>query len=224
MAVDVERIWTGSRTLMYVSVAGTSQPVTLTEAELQQPAELLAQAIQDALDSVHPGYTWTCTYTRSTGGLYLYCDSGSTSFDAEVNTGWAQWWDLSTSYSGIGVIVGAAQPAQILEDVGIRWGLPIRSWTREIVGGHRPVVWSSQWRLLLRWTRQRWSQSWEWDPRRVPCVLYQGDSDEWACANRDGWIAVRPADDELSRQAIGATSRLGAWRWRAHWLNSTVGD
>jgi len=84
---------------------------------------------------------------------------------------------------------------------------PIYFWGREM-RGQDPVMWRQTMRAFRFVWRIPYMQTiGPFDPRRVPFILHQGNTDPWSLTARDGWLALRPEAAEYSRQMVGRQGR-----------------
>ena len=182
--------------------------------------EVVCARIQTALEAAFPASSWWVYRKVSNDAFVLDCLTAP--FDASIQSGFAWWADINTSYSGVTEIASTGTPPHFYNDQWFAVTLPVRYWHREIAGRGSPVVWDSHWAWDLRWTRRAPDEVLI-RQMRTPFALYFGDADDWAVDDRDGYIVCRLADRDLQRGLLAQDSDAhGVWPMRCIWLNPTL--
>lgn len=219
--VNIERIWDGGLSPITMTVDGTPYSIGLTAAQWQRPMAAVCQSLTAAIEAaVQQGAAVT---VASDGKIRIACDAY---FDIEFQPGFAAYWGFaSTTYTNVQEPITSTNPTYLLADQWVKFRLPIRSWHRAI--GHRtPVVWSdgTDFSFDVTWTTYKFGSTPPYDPRRVPHVVYGGDtSSPWGLSNRDGYVTLRPLPESCPRSPLGGSSAdWGSYSYRATWLNQTI--
>lgn len=217
MGSRIDTCWQGEEYPLTFTQAAQTEEIGMSLADWLHPTETVCATLQTALNDAYAAL-WTVIRNASTGKISI---TSHGLFDVVMRPGWATWAGFTSStYNNNLTITSEVVPPHFMADVRVGYTIPIRGWLRSVQGQRRPVVWGSLWAWDVVFTTQPTDG---FEVPRTPFVVYNGDLDDWALDDRDGFLALRPLHEQLQREPKGARSYNWSTRSaRCAWLNPTL--